>query len=106
MKENPTSSLSDAEWQLWYHDTFDHDASPTLEREGMGFLNGLIMLWSKYLSERVGLDGQFGFSDFSLRCNDQNIFIRDENSKFNFCSKEAMRLRHWIFAAAERFGRL
>jgi hypothetical protein len=104
MNNNPTRSLSDAEWQVWYHDSFDHDASPTLNREGVGFLNGLIVLWSYYLSERVGVDGQFGFSDFSLRCNDQFVFIREDDSTLSssltIC-KQALKLRLWIFGDAE-----
>jgi hypothetical protein len=104
VKDNSTPTLSEAEWQVWYHDSFDHDASPLLNREGVGFLKGLIVLWSYYLSERVDNNGQFGFSDFSLRCNDQCVFIHGDGSSLGVSGtvcKQHLKLRLWIFGDAE-----
>lgn len=53
-------------WQLWHLDTFDRDASPSLERSGVGIISGLCELWRLTLLEAVNQDGSTTFSRFHL----------------------------------------
>ena len=56
----------EAEWQVWYQDTFDRDCPRQVEAEGRGLAAGLAELWARHLRETVGADGQAGFSLFNL----------------------------------------
>jgi hypothetical protein len=53
-------------WKLWYLDTFDREAPPSLEASGENILLGLYELWLHTLQEGVLEDGTASFSSFSL----------------------------------------
>jgi hypothetical protein len=57
----------EAEWELWYRDTFDIECPPNVDVCGRGLVKGLMELWARYLFETVRLDGSLGFSRFHLR---------------------------------------
>ena len=82
------------EWEIWYVDTFDHDAPPGLELRGRGLVAGLAELWARHLFEAVTVDGQPGFSSFQLRWKQGNINIHGD-------WEGAKRLRHWLFGEKE-----
>ena len=53
-------------WQLWYSDTFDRDAPPSLEVHGVNIIDGLYHLWLYTLKERILDNGMASFSRFQL----------------------------------------
>ena len=53
-------------WQLWYSDTFDRDALPSLELQGVNILDGLYHLWLYTLNEGILENGTASFSRFHL----------------------------------------
>jgi hypothetical protein len=57
---------SEAEWEVWYQDTFDRECPRQVEVAGRGLVEGLIQLWARHLFETVQADGQRGFSRFNL----------------------------------------
>jgi len=56
----------EAEWQVWYRDTFDRECPPSVDVSGFGLAKGLTELWARHLFEAVGVDGKGGFSRFHL----------------------------------------
>ena len=53
-------------WQIWHYDTFDRDASPTLQSSGENIIQGLYQLWLYTLSEGILDNGNASFSYFHL----------------------------------------
>jgi hypothetical protein len=57
----------DRRWTLWYHDLFDRESEPSLQKRGVGTVEGLTELWGRFLHEGVDDFGQTTPTDFSLR---------------------------------------
>ena len=53
-------------WQLWYRDSFDRDAPPSLQSSGVNIIQGLYQLWFYTLREGVQDNGSASFSSFQL----------------------------------------
>jgi hypothetical protein len=83
---------TEAEWQVWYEDTFDRECPRRVEIAGRGLANGLIELWTRYLFETVQANGQEGFSHFDLwwKQKEQSIKVIGE-------WEGSTRLREWVF---------
>lgn len=85
----------EAEWEVWYRDTFDRECPAKVDAQGYGLVKGLMELWARHLFE--GLDG---FSRFDL-------LWKQENSWIEICGdgKGATRLRTWMFGTQETTNR-
>jgi hypothetical protein len=88
----------EAEWEVWYRDTFDLECPPSVDINGRGLARGLMELWARYLFETVRPGGSKGFSRFHLRWNQTRII------KIEGDWKGATRLREWVFGA-KKHGR-
>lgn len=90
----------EAEWEIWYQDTFDTGSPRQVERAGRGLVRGLAELWARHLFETVQSNGQLGFSRFNLwwKQRAHSITVADE-------SVGAARLRQWIFGATRSIRR-
>jgi hypothetical protein len=88
---------SEAEWQVWYQDTFDRESPRQVEAAGRGLVKGLIKLWARHLFETVQASGQKGFSRFNLwwEQKGQSIEVVGE-------WEGATRLRAWVFGDKQR----
>ena len=82
----------EAEWEVWYRDTFDRECPPSVDVHGRGLGKGLIELWARYLFETVRPGGKKGFSRFHLRWDGGWADIDGS-------WKGATRLRKWVFGA-------
>lgn len=84
----------EAEWEVWYRDTFDRECPPGVDVSGRGLARGLTELWARYLFETVRPGGSKGFSRFHLRW---------ERAQTNVGGnwKGATRLREWVFGTKE-----
>jgi hypothetical protein len=91
ISKKPSDPAPDAEWEVWYRDTFDRECPPSVEVKGRGLVQGLMELWARHLFETVRPEGGAGFSRFSLRW-DQRPAIWIEGT-----SKGATQLRRWVF---------
>ncbi len=87
----------EAEWQVWYQDTFDRECPRQVEVAGQGLVQGLIELWARHLFETVQASGQKGFSRFNLwwEQKGQSIEVVGE-------WEGATRLRAWVFGEKQR----
>ena len=85
--------VPEAEWGVWYRDTFDRECPPSVDVRGRGLVSGLVELWARHLFETVRPGGAQGFSRFHLRWG-QAMFVRVEGSWAG-----ATRLREWVFGA-------
>ena len=56
----------EAEWEIWYEDTFDRETPRRVETSGEGLAAGLVELWDRHLFETVQPEGGRGFSRFNL----------------------------------------
>ena len=81
----------DAEWEVWYRDTFDLECPPRVDVNGRALARGLMELWARYLFETVRPGGSKGFSRFHLRWNQTRIINIEGDWK------GATRLREWVF---------
>jgi len=81
--------MADDDWELWYRDTFDLDASPSVDVRGRGLAQGLTELWARHLFE--GVDG---FSRFWLCRTDSSATIEIDGDVAG-----ARRVRAWVFGA-------
>jgi hypothetical protein len=84
-----------AEWEVWYRDTFDRECPPSVDVRGRGLVEGLAELWARHLFETVRPGGGRGFSRFHLRYNDAGIQILGR-------WEGAVRLREWVFGEKAR----
>ena len=84
--------ISEAEWQIWYQDTFDLECPRQVDIAGRGLVKGLIELWARHLFETVRPNDQPGFSRFNLWWKQKacSVSIVGEGVGLN-------RLRKWIF---------
>jgi hypothetical protein len=82
----------DANWQIWYQDTFDRDCPRRIEVEGEGLLVGLIALWKRHLFETVQEAGWVGFSHFDLWWEQEKTSIRVVG---NWDGQ--VQLRRWVY---------
>jgi hypothetical protein len=87
----------EAEWQVWYQDTFDRECPRQVEVAGRGLAKGLIELWARHLFEKVRTDGKKGFSRFNLwwKQKGQSIEVVGE-------WEGATRVRAWVFGEKQR----
>ena len=56
----------EAEWKVWYQDTFDRECPRQIEVSGQGLVEGLVELWARHLTETVQANGSRGFARFNL----------------------------------------
>lgn len=82
----------DAEWEIWYEDTFDRGCPRQVEIAGQGLAKGLVELWARHLFETVQANGQKGFSRF-------NLWWKQEGQSIEIVGAWAgsTRLREWVF---------
>jgi hypothetical protein len=85
----------DAEWQVWYEDTFDRECPRSVDASGRGLVQGLMELWARHLCERVRADGGKGFSRFNLWWAQGSIEIAEDR-------EGAARLRGWVYGEVPR----
>lgn len=81
-------------WKVWYIDTFDRECPPQCEAEGRGLTAGLVELWTHYLDETVGADGEETFSKFYLESALTTFSIATDPRE------GAFRVRQWVFATS------
>jgi hypothetical protein len=82
----------EAEWEIWYQDTFDVDCPRQVELAGRGLDKGLVELWARHLFETVQPNGQLGFSRFNLWWKQRACSVTVVGT-----GAGAARLRQWIF---------
>jgi hypothetical protein len=80
----------EAEWQVWYRDTFDRECPPGVDVSGRGLVRGLMELWARNLFETVRPGGSKGFSRFHLWWEGTHTDIEGN-------WEGAVRLREWVF---------
>jgi hypothetical protein len=88
---NDKNWIFEAEWEIWYQDTFDRDTPRNKEITGQGLLEGLIELWARHLFETVKSDGKMGFSRF-------NLWLKQERRSIEIAGDmmAQSRLRRWV----------
>lgn len=86
-----------AEWKIWYQDTFDREVPRRVEVAGVGLVEGLMALWSRHLFETVQADGTRGFSRFNLWWTQEGRSIRITGEWAG-----QIRLRAWVFGNSRR----
>jgi hypothetical protein len=89
---NLIDPVPDAEWEIWYQDTFDRECPRQVEIAGLGLVKGLIELWSRHLFETVQANGRKGFSRF-------NLWWKQEGRSIEIVGEwvGSTRLRGWVF---------
>lgn len=90
--EELKSLATDAEWEVWYQDTFDRECPRQVVIFGQGLVEGLIELWSRHLYETVQANGQKNFSRF-------NLWWKQENKSIEVVGEweGVVRLRGWVY---------
>jgi hypothetical protein len=88
----------DRPWTLWYHDTFDREAEPSLEWSGRGMIDGLAELWGRFLHEGLEANERATFTDFTLHLGPQRIHI-DRSTELR---AGAAAMKRWIDQPGER----
>jgi hypothetical protein len=91
----------DANWQLWYQDTFDRETPRQVEASESGLTVGLVALWERHLRERVTARGGKGFARFNLWCLEEGVSIEVEGVWAG-----QVRLREWVYGVVALDGRL
>ena len=92
MEKSNFDLIPQAEWEIWYQDTFDVDCPRQVELAGRGLVKGLVELWARHLFETVQPNGQLGFSRFNLWLKQEARSVTVGGVKTG-----AARLRQWIF---------
>lgn len=87
----------EAEWEVWYEDTFDRECPRQVQAAGRGLATGLIELWRYHLRETVQADGRKGFSRFNLWWKQAGISVNVVGDW-----EGMVRLRGWIFGSQRR----
>ena len=90
----------EAEWEVWYQDTFDRECPPSVDVSGRGLAEGLIQLWARHLFESVQVDGRSGFSRFHLWWKQRQRAVNVVGDR-----EGAARLRGWVFGAKQHTDR-
>lgn len=90
----------DAQWQVWYQDTFDRECPRQVDVSGQGLVAGLAELWARHLFETVRADGSQGFSRFNLwwKQRSESVVIAGDWGGM-------VRLRKWLFGEKQRMSR-
>ena len=81
----------EAEWEVWYRDTFDLECPPSVDVSGRDLVKGLMELWARHLFETVRPNGTRGFSRFHLWWEVTRAITIEGNWE------GATRLREWLF---------
>jgi hypothetical protein len=89
---NTIYSAYQAQWEVWYRDTFDRECPPSIDVSGKGLVQGLTELWARHLFETIRPGGMTGFSHFHLRWEEGFVNIEGDR-------QGAYRLREWIFGS-------
>jgi hypothetical protein len=90
---SPANPAPEAEWEVWYRDTFDRECPPSVDVSGRGLVRGLMELWARHLFETVRPGGGRGFSRFHLRWKPmRSVEIEGD-------WEGATRLREWVFGS-------
>jgi hypothetical protein len=84
--------VPEAEWKIWYQDTFDAGSPRQVELASRGLVKGLVELWARHLFETVQPNGQLGFSRFNLWWKQRACSVTIVGAEAG-----AARLRQWIF---------
>jgi hypothetical protein len=90
----------EAEWEVWYEDTFDRETPRQVETSGEGLAAGLVELWDRHLFETVQREGGRGFSRFNLWWKQEARSIQVVGNWDGM-----VKLRGWVFGNARRPGR-
>ena len=93
--KKPHDPALEAEWEVWYRDTFDRETRPSVDVRGQGLVKGLTELWARHLFETVRPGGGTGFSRFHLRWQDSFAHVTGD-------SAGEIRLREWVFGDKTR----
>ena len=96
MKDTSDTRISEARWQVWYQDMFDRECPRQVDASGVGLLEGLTKLWSRYLRETIQANGQEGFSRFNLWWDQESCSISIRGNLSG-----ALRLKDWIVDRSE-----
>jgi hypothetical protein len=88
-----------AEWEVWYRDTFDRECPPSIDARGQGLVQGLKELWARHLFETVRPGGGRGFSRFHLLWKPARAVAIEGDWQ------GATRLRGWIFGGKQHSRR-
>lgn len=88
-------AATEAEWEVWYVDTFDRECPPSVDVHGRGLVAGLIELWARFLFETVQPGGGRGFSRFHLRWEGKHVGIEGD-------WEGTTRMREWVFGMKKR----
>jgi hypothetical protein len=91
-EQSPRDPAPEAEWEVWYQDTFDRECPPSVDVSGRGLTRGLMELWARHLFETVRPGGSRGFSRFHLWWKGTHVDIHGD-------WEGATRLREWVFGA-------
>lgn len=83
---------ADAEWEIWYDDTFDQEFPRQIELAGRGLVAGLSELWARHAFEAIQPDGRPGFSRFWLWWKETQRSIAIEGDWQGLA-----RVRQWLF---------
>ena len=92
MKKSEDLYPIQADWEIWYQDSFDQDCPRQLELTGSGLATGLVELWARHLYETVQPNGTFGFSRFNLWWRQQRISIEIVGEVIG-----QVKIRNWVF---------
>lgn len=97
VRNKPDLSVPNAAtaWQLWYRDTFDRDAPPSLEARGTDIVHGLHALWFSTLKEAILENGSASFSRFHLTWGDAPA-MRVEIVVNPFDNLALLKVRRWV----------
>jgi len=87
-------------WQLWHHDMFDRDSSPSLQASGTNIVQGLYELWLYTLQEGILENGSASFSRFHLTWGETasarvDVFVKPFNNL------SLLKLRQWAHLAPQ-----
>jgi hypothetical protein len=90
----------EAEWEIWYQDSFDWECPRQVDLAGRGLVQGLVELWARHLFETVQPDGRRGFSRFNLwwKQGGRSLAIAGEWAGL-------VRLRQWVFGSRQHAAR-
>ena len=86
----------EAEWEIWYQDTFDRECPRSIDVSGTGLVEGLVQLWARHLFSTVHSSGFRGFSRFNLFWKQEKKSIQLEGEW-----EGLVLLREWVFGEKE-----
>ena len=92
MRHSKNDLRKEAQWELWYQDSFDRESPRQKEVTGIGLKQGLCSLWAYHLYETIRPEGCIGFSHFNLWLDQQKLSIEIKGDL-----KGQIKLRQWLF---------